>query len=52
MSEWDIAAGHAVLEAAGGKVTDSKGRPLHFGGDPASLIVPELIAWGDPSLIP
>jgi 3'(2'), 5'-bisphosphate nucleotidase len=51
MSEWDIAAGHAVLEAAGGKVTDSKGRPLHFGGDPASLIVPELIAWGDPSLI-
>ena len=52
MSEWDIAAGHAVLEAAGGKVTDSKGRPLHFGGDPASLIVPELIAWGDPNLIP
>jgi 3'(2'), 5'-bisphosphate nucleotidase len=52
MSEWDIAAGHAVLEAAGGKVTDGKGRPLHFGGDPASLIVPELIAWGDPNLIP
>jgi 3'(2'), 5'-bisphosphate nucleotidase len=52
MSEWDIAAGHAVLEAAGGRVTDSKGRPLHFGGDPASLIVPELIAWGDPNLIP
>jgi 3'(2'), 5'-bisphosphate nucleotidase len=51
MSEWDIAAGHAVLEAAGGKVTDSRGRPLHFGGDPASLIIPELIAWGDPSLI-
>jgi 3'(2'), 5'-bisphosphate nucleotidase len=51
MSEWDIAAGHAVLEAAGGRVTDSKGRPLHFGGDPASLIIPELIAWGDPTLI-
>jgi 3'(2'), 5'-bisphosphate nucleotidase len=51
MSEWDIAAGHAVLEAAGGRVTDSRGRPLHFGGDPASLIIPELIAWGDPSLI-
>ena len=52
MSEWDIAAGHAVLEAAGGKVTDSLGRPLHFGGDPASLIVPELIAWGDPAMAP
>lgn len=51
MSEWDIAAGHAVLEAAGGQVTDGRGRPLHFGGDPASLIIPELIAWGDPSLI-
>jgi 3'(2'), 5'-bisphosphate nucleotidase len=50
MSEWDIAAGNAVLEAAGGKVTDSFGRPLHFGGDPASLIVPELIAWGDPAV--
>ena len=52
MSEWDIAAGHAVLEAAGGKVTDSRGRSLHFGGDPASLIIPELIAWGDPRSYP
>jgi 3'(2'), 5'-bisphosphate nucleotidase len=52
MSEWDIAAGHAVLEAAGGKITDSLGRPLRFGGDPASLIVPELIAWGDPAIAP
>jgi 3'(2'), 5'-bisphosphate nucleotidase len=52
MSEWDIAAGQAVLEAAGGKVTDSRGRPLQFGGDPASLIIPELIAWGDPSVAP
>src|SRR5205814_1112396 len=52
MSEWDIAAGHAVLEAAGGQVTDGRGRPLHFGGDPASLIVPELIAWGDPAVAP
>ncbi len=52
MSEWDIAAGHAVLEAAGGRVTDGVGRELHFGGDPASLIIPELIAWGDPAMAP
>jgi 3'(2'), 5'-bisphosphate nucleotidase len=50
MSEWDIAAGHAVLEAAGGKITDSRGRLLRFGGDPASLIIPEFIAWGDPAI--
>ncbi len=52
MSEWDIAAGHAVVEAAGGKITDSRGRPLRFGGDPASLIIPELVAWGDPAIAP
>lgn len=29
--EWDIAAGHAVLAAAGGSVTDLQGRPLRYG---------------------
>lgn len=29
--EWDIAAGHAVLAAAGGTVTDLQGRPLRYG---------------------
>ncbi|HWW20596.1 MAG TPA: 3'(2'),5'-bisphosphate nucleotidase CysQ [Steroidobacteraceae bacterium] len=29
--EWDIAAGHAVLLAAGGCVTDIAGRPLRYG---------------------
>jgi 3'(2'), 5'-bisphosphate nucleotidase len=29
--EWDIAAGHAVLRAAGGSVTDLQGRPLGYG---------------------
>mgnify|MGYP003694722965 CR=1 FL=1 len=28
--EWDVAAGHAVVTAAGGKVTDSNGRQLAF----------------------
>lgn len=29
--EWDTAAGHAVLLAAGGKVTDLEGGPLRYG---------------------
>ena len=29
--EWDIAAGHAVLLAAGGQVNDLQGRPLRYG---------------------
>lgn len=48
-SEWDVAAGHAVVTAAGGKVTDQDGRPLQFGGGRGSFIVPAFIAWGDPS---
>ncbi|ABD89773.1 3'(2'),5'-bisphosphate nucleotidase CysQ family protein [Rhodopseudomonas palustris] len=46
--EWDIAAGHAVLSAAGGKVGDSAGRPIRFGLGAAGFIIPEFIAWGDP----
>ena len=48
-SEWDVAAGHAVVTAAGGKVTDSKGAELHFGLGGGDFRVPEFIAWGDPS---
>jgi 3'(2'), 5'-bisphosphate nucleotidase len=47
--EWDVAAGHAVLVAAGGMVTDGHGAPVHFGGNRADFIVPEFIAWGDPA---
>ena len=47
-SEWDVAAGHAVVSAAGGKVTDSRGAELHFGLGREDFIVPEFIAWGDP----
>src|SRR5262249_9783468 len=47
--EWDVAAGHAVLVAAGGKVTDSRGQPLHFGEGRDDFIIPEFIAWGDPA---
>jgi 3'(2'), 5'-bisphosphate nucleotidase len=48
-SEWDVAAGHALVTAAGGKVTDSRGAELLFGLRQKDFIVPEFIAWGDPA---
>jgi 3'(2'), 5'-bisphosphate nucleotidase len=50
--EWDVAAGHAVVTAAGGRITDSKGAAVHFGWGSKDFIVPEFIAWGDPSMAP
>jgi 3'(2'), 5'-bisphosphate nucleotidase len=47
-SEWDVAAGCAVVTAAGGKVTDANRQPLRFGERADSFIVPAFIAWGDP----
>jgi 3'(2'), 5'-bisphosphate nucleotidase len=51
-SEWDIAAGHAVVTAAGGKITDAAGGELRFGQGTKKgakdFIVPAFIAWGDP----
>ena len=48
-SEWDVAAGHAVVTAAGGKITDAQGAGLQFGARNEGFIVPEFIAWGDPA---
>ena len=50
-SEWDIAAGHAVVTAAGGRITDAHGAALRFGSGRDGFIVPEFIAWGDPAAI-
>ncbi len=50
-SEWDVAAGCAVVTAAGGKVTDAEGRPLRFGERADSFIMPAFIAWGDPEAV-
>ena len=47
--EWDIAAGHAVLAAAGGAVTTPSGDPLTYGRE--GFRVPAFIAWGDPRTI-
>jgi 3'(2'), 5'-bisphosphate nucleotidase len=46
--EWDVGAGHAVVSAAGGKITDSNGGALKFGAGREDFIIPEFIAWGDP----
>jgi 3'(2'), 5'-bisphosphate nucleotidase len=56
-SEWDVAAGHAVVTAAGGRITDAKGAALQFGrgrqgvSGQHGFIVPEFIAWGDPKMV-
>lgn len=47
--EWDIAAGAAVVLAAGGKLTDRHGAPLRFDVPRQNFIVPDFIAWGDPA---
>jgi 3'(2'), 5'-bisphosphate nucleotidase len=47
--EWDVAAGHAVVAAAGGAVTTPEGAPLRYGQIAESFRIPAFIAWGDPS---
>jgi 3'(2'), 5'-bisphosphate nucleotidase len=46
--EWDVAAGHAVIAAAGGVVTKPDGAPLTYGQVAANFRIPAFIAWGDP----
>jgi 3'(2'), 5'-bisphosphate nucleotidase len=43
--EWDTAAGHAVLLAAGGRVTDPDGRPIAYGKP--DYRNGNFIAWGE-----
>lgn len=45
--EWDVAAGHAILAAAGGVVTNPDGTALRYGAD--GRRVGGFIAWGDAS---
>lgn len=44
--DWDIAAGHAVVEAAGGRVRAPGGEPVRYGTP--RLLIPGFIAAGDP----
>jgi 3'(2'), 5'-bisphosphate nucleotidase len=50
--EWDVAAGHALVEAAGGAVTLPGGAPLRYGNGASDFRIPAFIAWGDRSLVP
>jgi 3'(2'), 5'-bisphosphate nucleotidase len=45
--EWDVAAGHAVIAAAGGAVTLPDGGPLSYGNAQHDFRVPAFMAWGD-----
>ncbi len=46
-SEWDIAAGHAIIDAAGGRVvTLADGAPLRY-NQGETLLNPEFLAAGD-----
>ncbi len=56
-SAWDIAAGHAILAAAGGTVTATDGKVMKYldkerVGLPGPFLNPSFIAWGRPSLVP
>ena len=46
--EWDVAAGHAVLVAAGGVLTTPGGAALSYGQIGRNFRVPAFVAWGDP----
>ena len=48
-SEWDTAAGQAVLEAAGGAVLQTSGDPLRYNGK-ESILNPDFLALGDPDV--
>ena len=47
--EWDTAAGHAVLTAAGGTITRLDGTPFLYGKSADGLANPFFIAKGDPT---
>ena len=43
--EWDTAAGHAILPAAGAVVLDDTGMPLLYGKTRRGMDNPGFIAW-------
>jgi 3'(2'), 5'-bisphosphate nucleotidase len=49
--EWDTAAGHAVLSAAGGQVLRPDGSPFGYGKAAEGFRNGAFVAWGGPPLI-
>jgi 3'(2'), 5'-bisphosphate nucleotidase len=47
--EWDVAAGHALVAAAGGVIATPQGEALRYGRAAENYRVPAFIAWGDPA---
>lgn len=45
--DWDVAAGHAILVAAGGSVIDPDGAAIVYGTP--RLRIPAFLAWGRPA---
>jgi 3'(2'), 5'-bisphosphate nucleotidase len=50
--EWDTAAGHAILSAAGGTVTTVDGAPLAYRKLDQAYLNPHFVAWGRRPLPP
>lgn len=50
-SEWDTAAGHAIVLAAGGLVTTIDKQPFLYGKSKDGFVNPSFVAWGRPSLM-
>lgn len=48
VNEWDAAAGHAVLSAAGGGVMRLDGSPLRYGGGDGGFLIKGFIAYATP----
>ncbi len=48
-SEWDTAAGQAILEGAGGLLVDPSGRPFRY-NQRQTLLNGDFVALGDPAL--
>jgi len=47
--QWDLAAGEAIVTAAGGLVTTPEGAPVIYDPKKERFLVDGFIAWGDPT---
>lgn len=45
--EWDVAAGHALVRAAGGSIFTTDGSAMRYGRSQQGFVVPGFIVWGD-----